>query len=406
MIRSSLFLVTVVFLAGCGEVVLGSREQQPTDDGGGEAGAPSPQPDGGPAATPSQQAITVGQLHACKLETGKGVSCWGMNSYGGLGDGTKTNRSTPVSVAGLPPGNPVEVTAGAYHTCVRFEDGTVACWGGNSNGQLGDGTPSDSRLTPALVPGLTDVVQLALGPSHTCALTKAGAVLCWGWNVHGQVGNGTVSQFIATPTVVGVPKATQIALGFQHTCARLEDGTARCWGYNGFGNLGDGTTETRPAPATVVGLSNVRRIELGVTAGSTCAILEDASAQCWGANQMGELGNGTFTNASTPKRFADLNVKSMAVGSSFTCAVVEDGTVQCSGSNEKGQHGDGTTSQQGRLTPAAVPGVTGAWKVFAGQDFACALVTSGKTKCWGANAFGQFGLGSEAPHLTPVDVAW
>jgi alpha-tubulin suppressor-like RCC1 family protein len=152
--------------------------------------------------------------------------------------------------SGGPLNNVMAVAAGEEHTCALLSDGTVRCWGRNYYGQLGDGTTTD-RSTPATVSGLSGATAVAAGYSHTCALLGDGTVRCWGANYSGQLGDGTTTSR-HTPVTVSLPlSATAVAAGGNHTCALLGDGTVRCWGSNFFGQLGDGTTDNSRTPVTV-----------------------------------------------------------------------------------------------------------------------------------------------------------
>ena len=163
------------------------------------------------------QFVTSGGSHVCALVHNGGARCWGVNDNGQLGDGTTTNRSTPVAVSGLPL-NLAQIAAADDHTCALLADETVKCWGLNSKGQLGDGTTSDSS-TPVAVSGLTDVVQIALGDAYTCALLDSGDVECWGWNTFGQLGDGS-----APPTASRRLSSAGSARG----CAPSPRGDASC----------------------------------------------------------------------------------------------------------------------------------------------------------------------------------
>jgi alpha-tubulin suppressor-like RCC1 family protein len=198
-------------------------------------------------------AAAAGGGHTCALTSAGGLKCWGDNSVGQLGDGTITDRRTPVDVRGLTRGV-VRVNAGVNHTCAGISTGRVKCWGSNLFGQLGDGTAVD-RLTPVFVKFLGGVRVVVAGLSHTCALVSPGGVRCWGRNNFGQLGDGTTADRSSAAFVVGLTSGVRsIAAGKDHTCAVMNSGTAKCWGYNKYGQLGDGTTTNRPTPVDVLGL--------------------------------------------------------------------------------------------------------------------------------------------------------
>src|SRR6185503_858104 len=186
---------------------------------------------------------------------------------------TTTTRLVPVDVAGLS-ANVVAISTGSNHACAVTQEGAVKCWGQNGSGQLGDGSTT-SRLVPVDVVGLSSgVVKIALGFRHTCAITAAGGVKCWGTNGAGQLGDNWGESYSSVPVdVIGLPsKAIAIAAAFAHTCALLEGGAVECWGWNLHGELGNGSAEdTSPVPVDVVGLSSGI---VGLAAGTenTCAI--------------------------------------------------------------------------------------------------------------------------------------
>jgi alpha-tubulin suppressor-like RCC1 family protein len=209
------------------------------------------------------------------------VKCWGYNGHGQLGDGTTINRSQPVDVSGLNSGV-ASLAAGLTHTCALTREGGVKCWGDNWFAQLGDGTTT-RRLEPVDVPGLgSGVAGIAVGEVHTCALTSAGGVKCWGSNVAGQVGDGTHTPRTTPVDVISLSEgAVGLSAGSQHTCVVTRNGGAKCWGYNGWGGLGDGTMTDRPSPTDVTNLSQgVAVIEAGGY--KTCALTTTGGMKCWG----------------------------------------------------------------------------------------------------------------------------
>jgi ricin-type beta-trefoil lectin protein/regulator of chromosome condensation (RCC1) repeat-containing protein len=255
---------------------------------------------------------------------------WGANTRGQLGDGTTTDRSAPVVVqrAGAPLSGVKTLAAGFYHRLALMEDGTVLAWGSNAHGELGDGTTTD-RSTPVVVQKegapLTGVKTLAAGTSCSLALMEDGTVLAWGLNASGQLGDGSTTDR-STPVVVqraGAPLTgvKTLAAGHGYSLALLEEGTVLAWGRNDRGQLGDGTTTDRTMPVVVqragAPLSGVKTLAAGAYHG--LALLEDGTVLAWGLNAHGELGDGTTTDRSTPvavqKDGAPLTgVKTLAAG--------------------------------------------------------------------------------------------
>jgi alpha-tubulin suppressor-like RCC1 family protein len=345
-----------------------------------------------------------GGYHTCALTAVGGVLCWGLNNFGQLGDGTTTTRSTPTAVAGLSSGV-AAVAAGGYHTCALTTGGGVVCWGLNYYGQLGDGSTTN-RPTPTAVSGLgSGVAAVAAGVDHTCAITTGGGVQCWGYNVYGQLGDGSTTNRSAPVVVIGLSgSVSAVAAGMYHTCAQTGGGGVQCWGYNGYGQLGDGTTTQRSTPTAVSGLSSDAAV---VAAGyqHTCATTTAVGVLCWGYNGYGQLGDGTTTQRLTPTAVSGLSSAGAAVagGYAHTCAVTAGGSGLCWGRNSYGELGDGTSTD--RSTPAPVSGLgSGAAAIVGGETHTCALTTGGGVECWGDNTLGELGDGTTTSRSTPAAV--
>ncbi len=346
----------------------------------------------------SSQSLSAGSYHTCvRLATGE-IKCWGGNSQGQLGDGTNVDKSTPVPVFGM--SNADEVAGGLDHTCARLSSGSLECWGGNTFGELGDGSTTD-RWTPVPVVGISDASQIDGGSYDTCARLSSGGIECWGFNNYGELGDGTNTNRSTPVPVTGISNANEIAVGYYHTCARLPSGDIECWGYNSNGQIGDGTTTDRWTPVPVFGMSGA--YEVGAGGYHTCTRDSNGDVYCWGRNNDGELGDGSTTSRSTPVPvFGLTNVVEVALGGYHTCARLDSGSVYCWGRNSENQLGDGTTID--RWTPVPVFGITDAVEIASGHYHSCARLASNEIVCWGYNSNGQLGDGSTTSRGTPVKV--
>lgn len=355
------------------------------------------------AAAPSQKAANVnaGYVHTCAVTTKGTVLCWGYNSAGQLGDGTTTTRTSPVAVANVGV-KAKAVSAGYISTCELTTKGAVLCWGDNTYGQLGNNTTTASP-TPVPVYGLGKGVKaVSVGYYHACALTTKGKLWCWGYNGVGQLGDGTTTQSPKPVAVVGLGKGVKaVSVGYLQTCAITSKGAAKCWGSNTAGQLGDNSMTSRSTPVTVYGLGkHVKQISTGFQ--STCAVTTKGKALCWGYNSSGQLGNGTTTQSAMPVVVSGLAKGTAAVkmGVSHACALTTKGKVLCWGANNYGELGD--NSVVNRLTPVGVYNLGKSSKLSVGYLHTCVVTSKRAVKCWGYNGYGALGDGTTTEAHQPV----
>ena len=371
-----------------------------------------------PAVNAANPAVSAGDRHALALKSDGTVRAWGNDQTGQLGTGRLLFATTPIVVNGVTAstqsGSPV--AAGAFHTVMLAQDGTLWAWGANDGGQLGDGTYSD-RPAPVRVLGLSNVIAVAAGGSYTVALKDDGTVWTWGNNSFGQIGNGKTSLTDAPNStwlparVPGLTGVIAVAAGFGHTVAVKQNGTVWAWGLNSFGQLGDGTTVNRSSPVQISGLSNARGAVAASTA-HTLVVKNDGTVWSWGANVSGELGDGTATNRLLPVQVAGLSgVVGVTAGGGtsnngdgFSMAVKGDGTVWAWGENT-GSLGIGNPTGGPALTPKQVSGISGVLEVRSGFAHTIARTVNGSIWAWGGNNNGQVGDGTITARFSPVQVS-
>ena len=369
---------------------------------------------------------------------------WGYNIIGSLGDGTYTQRNimVPVTATGVLAGKTILALSQNYaHSLALCSDGTLAAWGYNSNGQLGNNTTTDSTVPVAANTALgvsalngKTVVAVATGVYHSMALCSDGTVATWGYNSNGQLGNNTTTEsHIPVPvnTTSGVSAlngktVVAVAAGSYHSLALCSDGTVVAWGYNGHGELGDNTTTQRNVPVAVNTASGVSALNgktvINFAAGSnhSLALCTDGTVATWGYNAYGQLGNNTTTTTHVP---VNLNTTSgvsalygktvtwLAAGQSHSLALYLDGTVAAWGQNSYGQLGDNTTTN--RSVPVAVNTVNGVSALSgktvvaigaggSNDNSSSALCTDGTMVTWGDNSDGD--LGNNSTNNSPVPV--
>jgi len=335
---------------------------------------------------PAFSSVSAGAEHTCGVTAEGTVFCWGGNGRARVAPGLGERQLVPfpsrsgfglvsaggnftcalgrdgsVSCWGVlapPAGRFRTLTSGSGYACGITGAGSAACWGANDRGQLGDGTTA-ARAAGAQVSSDVNFEMVAAGDTHACGLLE-GHVYCWGSDERGQTGTGALQTgYVTRPTEIegDYPYLSFVTAGTHHTCVLTRTGTALCWGANDFGQLGDGSSQPRSAPRPVrppMGGNAALTFET-LSAGQrhTCAIARTKRLYCWGDNRFGQLGDGTTTQRVVPVRVnANASFVEVSAGGSHTCGVTDSGITYCWGANESGQLGDGTVQQRSRpVTP-------------------------------------------------------
>jgi alpha-tubulin suppressor-like RCC1 family protein len=360
----------------------------------------------------------------CAIDELGALTCWGANDLGQLGTGTSGgNFAHPQSVSGMNK-DVIDVAVALKTACALKKDGTVWCWGQNSEGQLGNGTSDVSaHPTPAKITSLTNVTDIEAGYDHFCALHADTTASCWGWNENSQLGNPTAADPQKTPvkarftntygSISDLTGVIKIQAGSRHTCALFDTGSIMCWGDDSVGQLGTSNlSDPWPTARTgfeVTGISTA--VDIAVGQAHTCALLADGTVRCWGYNLEGQLGNGDKVTQTSPvqvKTSSTVNltgVTGISGGRMHTCAQKTSGLV-CWGADNVGQLGNDTarTSQVYASnhilmkTTALAP-----VQVSAGFDQTCAISKEGGLWCWGLGSSGQLANGSLKDSYIPVE---
>ncbi|UTX51066.1 hypothetical protein KI440_02565 [Candidatus Saccharibacteria bacterium TM7i] len=385
----------------------------------------------------SWRQISQGVTHTCAIASDNKAYCWGLNTYGQLGDGTTTQRTTPTAVArGAMPQDAtiLSITAGRDTTCAIASDNKAYCWGFNTNGTLGDGSTTQRNTPVAVAQGsrpaaAMQVSQISTRFYHTCAIGFDNKAYCWGYNNYGQLGDNTTVQknapvAVAQGATPAGSTALQIETGTEQTCMIASNDKAYCWGAGDSGRLGTGGVANTSVPAAVAQgamAATARVSQLSLGWGHTCAVTTDSKAYCWGSGADGKLGKAlndvTNSNSPTLVNFADIEAKDTMIDSisasgngvsgRSTCAVSTTGRVYCWGFNGNGEIGDSSTTTRTlpvSISSGEIPDGAIVTQVSAMNGSVCVLTSQEKAYCWGANLEGRFGRGDTTASRTPVSV--
>lgn len=398
--RASLFFaVTLV-----SSLALACGDDSTQDGVGGSAGAGGTStgtgggPGGSSACDPGMlwcgscctaTALVAGDDFTCALTSAQGVKCWGGNDNGQLGDGSQVGRNVPGDVVGLTSGV-TAIAAGTYHACALTDGGGVKCWGWNEMGEIGIGSRAD-QVNPVDVDGLSSgVVSISARGQRSCALKTTGELVCWGWvhSVGDELSPVAVSTFASgvlprmgnydrlmcavesgggvacvsgeiddTPTLVaGLDSgAAEVAIGETFACARTTQGGLRCWGYNDEGQLGDGSWTDQSSAVDVVGLGSDVAMASPEGFAHACAVTTAGALYCWGYNLDGQVGDGTTIESGTPVEITVLpSVSTVVTSSTHTCAIDQQGRTHCWGYNWTGQLGIGRDRDEAWPDPTPI----------------------------------------------------
>ncbi|HSJ25421.1 MAG TPA: protein kinase [Longimicrobiales bacterium] len=390
------------------EVLEGTGELVPAEGVTDDSGMLAVQYVPGAAGRHRIQALTAGGRTVSFAVTATAAGATELATLPPAAEDRASTQGTQVAGAAeepepdTPPSLPVRsgLVAGGTHTCLLSAAGALSCWGGNDRGQLGDGTTT-RRQAAADVAVPEPVSVIATGVSHSCAIGLSGAAWCWGSNATGQLGDGTTASRPGPTRVAGDERFVAIAAGTAHTCALAAGGALFCWGQNTDGQVGDGSTTNRLRPVRVGGNRQFRSVVVGWS--HTCAIGADGMTYCWGRNESGQLGDGGTTGRATPAPVAGGNTfTALAAGSGHTCGVHTNGTLMCWGGNDQGQLGIGGAGAAS--APVAVRSGEPFTAVAAGGVHTCGLARDGSAFCWGRNSYGQLGDGTTDSRRVPTAV--
>lgn len=347
--------------------------------------------------SPRVRSLVAGGYHACVLQRDATVACWGRNDFGQLGNGSRADTRTAIEIGDLLD-DVAQIAAGLEHTCARLDNGQVRCWGANPFGQLGDGTDTGSA-TPRTVIGIDDAIDLQLGDFEACVVRQGGGIACWGGNLGGMpIAMQPDTAWRATPRPEHYTgQWPRLAVTQQVRC-RWGPSGAECWGSPDFdGCRGEGRDDA--SKCVTAELTNVIDFDLGLYL--ACAVIDDGTVQCFGSASYGQTptaGNACYANypePGCPRALVGLApAVQVALGAWHACALHDDGAVSCWGTNNFGQTGAPTAPTEAlRWRDVIAPALVYDWvdvvEIDAGRGFTCARMRDGDVACMGDLAEGR-----------------
>ena len=364
----------------------------------------------------SVTSLTASFQHTCVILNDQTMRCWGDAGQGFLGNNDFWWEYWVPQYVSLGDNGgasyAVETSSWGHHSCTIMIDDAIKCWGEAGHGQLGHGVHGGFHSDPIGVASLNGTpVEIAAGFHHTCSIMDDYSLYCWGDNFYGQVGNngtlGGADEDVGYPTHIPLPHnrtAIAVNLGGNSGCTILDNGSGMCWGLNDQGQLGDGTQTDRNVPTPITAIPANRTLAaLAVSTQTTCAILDNGRAVCWGLNDVGQFGDGTFTN-STSASYVSLPANRTAIaidsGREHACAILDDNSAWCWGKNLDGQLGDNTTNWSN--VPVPVAGNHSFSAISTGYYHTCGILTNASVYCWGYHGGGRLGIGIDVDADEPA----
>jgi len=281
---------------------------------------------------------TVGEAHTCGISALGEMLCWGYNYYGQVGNnesGPDKEVFQPVSIY---PDNPATISAGRNHNCSIDSGNKLYCWGWNNEGQLGNGAKTDMS-SPSNIQSTMDWKTVDAGDHHTCGINSYDDLYCWGWNYRGQLGD-TTNDSRLSPVQIGIDKWKSVSAGSEHTCGITANDFLFCWGNNTAGQLGNDTQTDSDFPVKI-GESFWQKVSAG--SDHTCAIDTNSGLFCWGNNYHGQLGLGLGVDDYNVPYQVMGQWMDVSAGNGFTCGITDGYALYCWGVNDFGQLGQNTS---------------------------------------------------------------
>jgi alpha-tubulin suppressor-like RCC1 family protein len=347
------------------------------------------------------QRMAAGFMAECSFEIRKGaLYAWGDNRYGQLGDGTTTNRTSPVHIGS--DDKWVTISVGNKHTLGIKSDGTLWAWGRNGDGQLGDGTTTN-RTSPVQIGSGTKWVCISAGDDHSLGLKADGTLWAWGDNATGELGDGTTTTRTSPVQIGSNQKWTSISAGSDYSLGLRSTGGAWAWGKNSSGQLGIGNTNNQTTGPVSVGADN-DWVSIVASIKHSHGMKSNGKLYSWGDNTLGVLGDGTTNQRTSPVQVgSDNHWVSVSVDSSSCLGLKSNGTLWAWGLNDKGQLGNGNTTNQ--TTGPIQVGSNKTWvSISTGKIYNLGLKADGSLWAWGANGYGEYGDGTTNEQHSPTQI--